>query len=65
MSPISVSIFVILALTVLPIFDPKPLEAAFWTVFRDYFRPEVVIDVIISGVVVDQTGTNVYPCEIW
>ena len=52
--------FVIIALKVLKEFDSKPSEAAFSPIFfRDNFRPEVYIDTI-SGVVVDQTGTDIH-----
>ena len=39
-------------------FDPTPSEAAFSTVFRSSFRPEVYNDVI-SGVAVEPTGLEV------
>ena len=41
-----------------PEFDKRPPEAAFSTVFRCNFRPEVVSDVI-AGAVADPTGLKV------
>ena len=38
--------------------DSKPPEAAFYAVFRDIFRPEVVSDVI-SAVAVEQVGLDI------
>ena len=48
-----------LAQTVLEKFHPMPFEAAFSTVFRDNFQPEVDSDVIY-GADVKQVGMDVH-----